>query len=106
MILSSFGVSSSPHDGRMDVNPVLSGRCLVEAIVLWNEPNNLSHWDFKLDPGWKRFAEMVKLASRAIRRLNADLPIVLGGVSSCDCDFLRLMATEGFAEQRTFAETA
>ncbi len=68
---------------------------MVEAVVLWNEPNNLSHWNFKLDPGWERFAEMVKLASVAIRRVNPDLPIVLGGVSSCDCDFLRLMASYG-----------
>ena len=34
---------------------------MVEAIVLWNEPNNLSHWNFKLDPEWRRFAEMIKL---------------------------------------------
>ena len=68
---------------------------MVEAIVLWNEPNNLSHWNFHLDPEWKRFAEMVKLASRTIRSVNPDVPIVLGGVSSCDCDFLRLMASYG-----------
>jgi beta-xylosidase len=64
---------------------------MVEAVVLWNEPNNLSHWNFKLDPGWVRFAEMVKLTSQAIRKVNPQLPIVLGGVSACDCEFLRLM---------------
>ncbi len=64
---------------------------MVEALVLWNEPNNLSHWNFKLDPGWEIFAGMVKLASTAIRSVNPALKIVLGGVSSCDCDFLRLM---------------
>ncbi len=68
---------------------------MVEAIVLWNEPNNLSHWNFKLDPDWSRFAEMVKLAAARIRSINPDLQIVLGGVSSCDCDFLRLMAKHG-----------
>ncbi len=68
---------------------------MIEAIVLWNEPNNLSHWNFHLDPEWKGFAEMVKLASAAIRSVNPDIPIVLGGVSSCDCDFLRLMASYG-----------
>ena len=71
------------------------GEALVEAIVLWNEPNNLSHWNFQLDPGWKRYAEMVKLASNSIRAANPELPIVLGGVSSCDCDFLRLMDSYG-----------
>ena len=24
---------------------------MIEAIKLWNEPNNLSHWDAELDPG-------------------------------------------------------
>lgn len=64
---------------------------MVEAIVLWNEPNNLSHWNFHLDPEWRTFATMVKSASASIRAINPDLPIALGGVSSCDCDFLRLM---------------
>ena len=68
---------------------------MVEAVVLWNEPNNLSHWNFKLDPNWERFVDMVKQASRAIRAVNPDLPIVLGGVSSCDIDFLRNMAAQG-----------
>jgi beta-xylosidase len=71
---------------------------MVEAIVLWNEPNNLSHWNFKLDPDWSRFAEMVKVTSIAIRNVNPDLTIVLGGVSSCDCDFLRLMVRHGVME--------
>ncbi len=68
---------------------------MVEAVVLWNEPNNLSHWNFKLDPNWERFADMVKQASAAIRAVNPNIPIVLGGVSSCDIDFLRNMAAQG-----------
>ena len=71
---------------------------MVEGIVLWNEPNNLSHWNFHLDPGWVRFADMVAKASLAIRHVNPDLPVVLGGVSSCDCDFLRLMVQRGVME--------
>ncbi len=68
---------------------------MVEAVVLWNEPNNLSHWNFKLDPDWTRFADMVRQASAAIRDVNPNLSIVLGGVSSCDSDFLRTMTTHG-----------
>jgi beta-xylosidase len=68
---------------------------MVEAIVLWNEPNNLSHWNFHLDPGWTRFAEMVQFGSAAIRAVHPELPIVLGGASACDCDFLRLMSSLG-----------
>ena len=71
---------------------------MVEAIVLWNEPNNLSHWNFKLDPEWRGFADMVKLASAAIRQVNPSIPIVLGGVSACDCDFLRLMVGYGLMD--------
>lgn len=68
---------------------------MVEAVVLWNEPNNLSHWNFHLDPSWELYADMVKQASKEIRKANPGLKIVLGGVSSCDCDFLRLMASYG-----------
>ena len=71
---------------------------MVEAMVLWNEPNNLSHWNFHLDPEWRRYSEMVKIASSRIRGVNSKLPIVLGGVSSCDCDFLRLMRSYGVME--------
>lgn len=71
---------------------------MVEAIVLWNEPNNLSHWNFKLDPDWKRYADLVQLGSEAIRQVNPRMPVVLGGVSSCDCDFLRTMAGYGVME--------
>ena len=27
--------------------------------MLWNEPNNLSHWNFEIDPEWSTFAAMV-----------------------------------------------
>ena len=64
---------------------------MLEALVLWNEPNNLSHWNFGLDPEWRKFSEMVKLASTAIREVNPSIPIVLGGISACDSDFLRLI---------------
>ena len=46
---------------------------MVEAVMLWNEPNNLSHWDFKIDPDWKMFADMVLAGARAIRRVNPDV---------------------------------
>lgn len=68
---------------------------VLEAVVLWNEPNNLSHWNFHLDPGWARFCDMTIQASAAIRAVNPSLAIVLGGVSSCDCDFIRLMTGNG-----------
>lgn len=68
---------------------------MVEAVMLWNEPNNLSHWDFLLDPQWRKFAEMVLAAVSAIRKVNPSLKIVLGGISPIDPKFMELMAAYG-----------
>ena len=68
---------------------------MVEAVMLWNEPNNLSHWDFKIDPEWKMFAEMTILAAQAIRRVNPDLSIALGGISPIDPHFIELLSSHG-----------
>jgi beta-xylosidase len=68
---------------------------MVEAVMLWNEPNNLSHWDFKVDSDWRIFAAMAIAAAREIRRINPDLKIVLGGISPIDPDFVRLMGSYG-----------
>ena len=72
---------------------------MVEAVMLWNEPNNLSHWDFHLDPQWEKFAEMVTAASSAIRNTNPALKIALGGISPIDPRFLELMARHGVLDQ-------
>lgn len=71
---------------------------MVEAVMLWNEPNNLSHWDFKIDPDWKMFADTAIAAAKAIRSMNPDLPIVLGGISPIDPNFIQLMGTHGVLE--------
>lgn len=68
---------------------------MVEAVMLWNEPNNLSHWDFKLDPDWKLFAGMVIEAAAAARQANPGLPIALGGISPIDPNFLQLLKSYG-----------
>src|SRR2546421_11767702 len=68
---------------------------MVEAVMLWNEPNNLSHWDFKVDPDWKMFADMAITAARAIRQANPGLRIVLGGISPIDPNFVQLMGSHG-----------
>ena len=43
---------------------------MIEAVMLWNEPNNLSHWDFELDPEWRTFSEMTRLAADAVRQAD------------------------------------
>ena len=68
---------------------------MVEAVMLWNEPNNLSHWDFKVDPDWKIFAEMIKRASAEVRKVNPELTIVLGGLSPIDPKFVTLLGSYG-----------
>ncbi len=64
---------------------------MIEAAMLWNEPNNLSHWNFEFDPDWSRYAEMVKLAANAVRAESPRLRKVLGGISPIDAGFLRNM---------------
>jgi beta-xylosidase len=68
---------------------------MIEAAMIWNEPNNKSHWDPELDPDWSHFAEMTKLACEAIRAENAGLPRVLGGISPIDPNFIVNMREKG-----------
>jgi beta-xylosidase len=68
---------------------------MVEAVMFWNEPNNKSHWDFEIDPEWKQFAAMVKLASSRVQAVNPGLTKVLGGISPIDANFMELMKRQG-----------
>src|SRR4051812_7726439 len=68
---------------------------MIEAIKLWNEPNNLSHWDFQMDPQWSEFSQMTKLAAISIRQRRPDLPLVLGGISPIDPTFITLLDSHG-----------
>lgn len=64
---------------------------MIEAAKIWNEPNNKSHWDPELDPGWTKFAELAIAAGRAIRAVHPTLPRVLGGLSPIDPVFFEKM---------------
>jgi beta-xylosidase len=64
---------------------------MIEAIKIWNEPNNLSHWDFTIDHDWQKFASMAKLASMAAKSIDPGLSLVLGGLSPIDPDFVNLL---------------
>ena len=64
---------------------------MIEAVMLWNEPNNASHWDFALDPDWAVFASMVKLSAAAVRAespgltpkwLGLELSLTTGAVTA------------------------
>ncbi len=71
---------------------------MVEAVMLWNEPNNKSHWDFELDPGWRIFADMVKAGADAVRAENSKLPRVLGGISPIDPGYITTLSEQGVLE--------
>ena len=72
---------------------------MIEAVMLWNEPNNMSHWDFEVDAGWKVFAAMARRAGEAIAAENRELPRVLGGISPIDASFIKNMETQGVLDQ-------
>ncbi|MBV9265550.1 MAG: beta-xylosidase, partial [Acidobacteriaceae bacterium] len=72
---------------------------MIEAVMLWNEPNNLSHWDFEIDQDWSVYADMVKLAAKAIRSENSRLTRVLGGISPIDPAFIARMAKLGALDE-------
>lgn len=68
---------------------------MIEAVMFWNEPNNKSHWDFEIDPEWRAYAEMVRLAASAVAAENPRLARVLGGISPIDPDFILNMQAQG-----------
>lgn len=68
---------------------------MIEAVMIWNEPNNKSHWDPEIDPDWSKFAEMTIMAADAIRGVNPTLPRVLGGISPIDPGFIGNLKRQG-----------
>jgi beta-xylosidase len=68
---------------------------MIEAVKFWNEPNNKSHWDFEIDPEWRAYSDMVKLAAAAVASENPGLTRVLGGISPIDRHFVERLAKNG-----------
>lgn len=64
-----------------------------EWIELWNEPNNLNDWDWRIDPSWQLFADMIGKAAYWARRRGKKT--VLGGMSPMDPNWLDLMCRQG-----------
>lgn len=60
-----------------------------DYIELWNEPNNKTEWDFTLDMGWRKFADMIIKAAHWARQRGKKT--VLGGMSPIDPSWLSLM---------------
>ena len=71
---------------------------MIEAVMFWNEPNNKSHWDFEIDPGWRIFSDMTIRAAAAVRTVNPGLVRALGGISPIDPHFIRTLQAQGVFE--------
>src|SRR5688572_14303128 len=69
---------------------------MLESVMVWNEPNNKSHWNFEThDPEWHIFSDMVSMAGAAVHAENPALTRVLGGTSPIDPAFISRLAQHG-----------
>jgi beta-xylosidase len=68
---------------------------VLEAVMIWNEPNNMSHWDFEIDRDWQVFASMARAAAEAVAAERPGLTRVLGGISPIDPAFVANMRRKG-----------
>ena len=73
---------------------------MIEAAMIWNEPNNKSHWDPEIDPEWSMFADMAIQAADAIRTANPEVKRVLGGMSPIDPFWVERMKGYGVIDAR------
>jgi CDP-paratose 2-epimerase len=62
-------------------------------IELWNEPNNLLDWDWREDPDWLRFCEMIGAAAHWTK--HRGWQPVLGGPCPFDPNLLHLFGQRG-----------
>ena len=72
---------------------------MIEAAMIWNEPNNKSHWNPDLDPDWAIYADTVIRAGRAIAAINPAIARVLGGMSPIDPAWVEKMRRHGALEE-------
>ena len=64
---------------------------MIEAAMLWNEPNNKSHWDFEVDPEWHRFAEMARLAAQRAKKKGGARRVVVDDEEEDDDEYADLI---------------
>ena len=89
--------SAPPRDPKayadfLDVMITRHGRHF-EWIELWNEPNNINDWDWRLDHKWLEFSKMIGGAAYWMKRRGRKT--VLGGTCPTDLNWLKLMCRRG-----------
>lgn len=67
-----------------------------EWVELWNEPNNTSEYDFRLDSDWSIFNDFVGGAAEVVKQ--HDKKVLLGGMSPIDPGWLRHMYDIGLMD--------
>lgn len=67
-----------------------------DYVELWNEPNNVAEWDFRRDPEYTKFAEMIILAANWAQQQGKKT--VLGGMSPIDPGWLEHIIGQGVVE--------
>ena len=50
------------------------------GIEIWNEPNESTGWNWEADP--ERFADLLRQAYEAIKKVNPSMPVISGGLSN------------------------
>lgn len=68
------------------------GNCFP-TVELWNEPNNLLDWDWRVDVDWQKFCTMIGAAGHWARLRGRDA--VLGGPCPNDLNWLNLIGERG-----------
>ncbi len=96
--LSRTGRSSGPPERLQDfadfIDLVLTRHGdHFEHVELWNEPNNLLDWDWRADPDFDLFCEMIGMAAHWAR--HRGWKPVLGGPCPFDPLWLDLMGRRG-----------
>jgi CDP-paratose 2-epimerase len=66
---------------------------LFRRVELWNEPNNLSDWNWRIDTDWSMFVEMITDAASWARRTGVE--VVLAGASPLDAAWLDVVGRRG-----------
>ncbi|MFA7429941.1 MAG: NAD-dependent dehydratase, partial [Rhodospirillaceae bacterium] len=67
-----------------------------EWVELWNEPNNINDWDWRLDPQWRMFSDMIVQAAYWMRQRGKKT--VLGGMCPTDPNWIRTVGDAGALE--------
>jgi CDP-paratose 2-epimerase len=69
---------------------------LFDTVELWNEPNGLVDWDWRLDPDWGIFSSMIESAASRAKSLGKKT--ALGGMCPVDQNWLNFMCRRGVLE--------